>query len=120
MATSLVAGIASTLTVSGMSTNSIETAEELRGHRVATVTGSPGEDFARRWGGTTVGTDNLQDAYDMLIARTVDAVVFDRPQLQYFVGQLGNDTPEISISPAEYERTGYGFALPLDSTCNMS
>src|SRR5690606_38751931 len=76
MATSLIAGIASTLTLSGIGTNSISTAEQLAGRNVAAVTGSPGETFARVNGARVSPAETLEEAYGLLDARLVDAIVF--------------------------------------------
>ncbi len=113
MATSLVAGIASTLTLTGMTTNTITTAEELRGREVAVLSGSPGESFARNYGAKVSGVDSLAKAYQLIEAKTVDAIVFDRPQLQYFLAQQHNRS--LAVSRAEYMPQNYGFAMPLSA-----
>ena len=41
------------------------------------------------------------------------AVVFDRPQLLYFLKEKHN--PDIAVSQAQFEPQGYGFAFPIDS-----
>ncbi len=111
MATSLVAGIASTLTLTGMTTNTIGTAEEMHGRQVAVLAGSPGEDFAREYGADVRAVDSLAKAYSLLKQRAVDAVVFDRPQLRYLIAQR-HDT-SVAVSRAEYMPQNYGFAMPV-------
>jgi polar amino acid transport system substrate-binding protein len=113
-ATSLVAGIASTLTLTGMQMNTISTAEELRGRSVAVLADSPGQTFAVRYGARPRGIESLREGYALLKQGAVDALVFDRPQLQYFLSQQ-HDT-SFAVSNAEYMRQNYGFALPLSST----
>lgn len=112
-ASSLVAGIASTLTLTGLKTSVISTAEQLSGKKVAVLANSPGEEFARRYGASLRGVASLQSAYQLLNSRAVDAVVFDRPQLLYFL-QRQHD-PDLAVSSTEYIRQNYGFALPLSS-----
>ncbi len=112
-AASLLAGIASTLTLTGMSSQVIATAEQLQGHAVAAVADSPGEDFALRYGARVRDVESLEAAYQQIQQRAVDAVVFDRPQLQYFLKE--NDAAGVAISAASYDQQDYGFALPLDS-----
>lgn len=112
-ATSLVAGIASTLTLTGINSQIIGTAEQLRGKPVAVLTDSPGQMFAQRYGARINGVDTLADAYNLLEQRTVDAIVFDRPQLQYFLRQ--RQAPGVAVSSASYAQQNYGFALPLAS-----
>ncbi|HEX5554550.1 MAG TPA: transporter substrate-binding domain-containing protein [Chitinophagaceae bacterium] len=112
-ATTMVAGIASTLTLTGLNTTVISTANALAGKKVAVVAGSPAEDFIRHYRGGEVEIKSLQEGYDKLKAKQVDAVVYDRPQLLYFLQQHQDDGVAVSI--AEYSPQGYGFALPLHS-----
>lgn len=112
-ATSLIAGIASTLTLTGMRTNLVSTAEELRGKKVAVVPGTPGADFARRYGAEIVNVQSMQEGYKLLHRRSAQAIVFDRPQLLYF-GTQQHDSAE-AVSKAEYEHQGYAFAFPSSS-----
>lgn len=49
----------------------------------------------------------------MLKNKEIDAVVFDRPQLMYYLDQ--NPDKHMIISVAEYLMQGYGFAFPLNS-----
>ena len=113
MATSLVAGIASTLTLTGMSTNAITTAEELHGRNVAALAGSPGESFAREYGARVRRVESLDRAYSLMQQRAVDAVVFDRPQLRYFIARKHD--PSVAVARAEYMPQNYGFAMPVSS-----
>ena len=113
VATSLVAGIASTLTLTGLATNTISTAEQLEGRTVAVMEDSPGEEFAHRFGAHTRIVRSLAEAYHLLEQQSVEAVVFDRPQLLYYVKE--RRTSGLSVSNAEYVRQNYGFALPLSS-----
>jgi polar amino acid transport system substrate-binding protein len=112
-ASSLVAGIASTLTLTGLRTSTVSTASQLRGKDVATLANSPGADFARRYGAHVREVDSLQAGYDLLSRRTVAAVVFDRPQLLYLSRQQPDS--QVVVSAAEYSRQNYSFALPLSS-----
>ncbi len=113
MATSLVAGIASTLTLTGMSTNAITTAEEMHGRTVAALAGSPGEAFAREYGAKVRAVESLESAYALMKQRTADAVIFDRPQLRYFMAQKHD--PSVAVSRAEYMPQNYGFAMQVSS-----
>lgn len=113
-ATTMVAGIASTLTIRGMSTTVISTANELNGKNVAVVTGSPADQFVKRYGAHPVAIESLQQGYDMLKNKQADAVVYDRPQLLYFLKQ--HHDKSVAVSVAEYDRQGYGFAMPLQTT----
>lgn len=110
-ATTMVAGIASTLTLTGLNTTVIATANDLSGKKTAVIAGSPSEEFAKKYGAQIVPIKTLQQGYDLLRKKQADAVVYDRPQLLYFLQQHHDES--VSVSTAEYDRQGYGFALPL-------
>lgn len=113
-ATSMVAGIASTLTLTGMMPMAIDTAEKLPGRKVAFPAGSPAGDFVAEHGGITVPEANLDSCYAALLGKRVDAVVFDRPQLLYFT--RSRHDAGIAVSSAQYQPQGYGFAFPLHAS----
>lgn len=112
-ATSMVAGIASTLTLSGLGTSSIKNAEELSKKKAATISGSPAITFLKEYKATIIQTGGLKEAMDKLENKTVDAVVYDQPQLMYFLKEHNDD--DLYIAKAEYYKQGYGFAFPLKS-----
>ncbi|HET7622369.1 MAG TPA: transporter substrate-binding domain-containing protein [Gemmatimonadaceae bacterium] len=113
-ATTMIAGIASTLTLSGMKTSDISTAADLAKRSVAAVPGSPSEALSRRYGAARVAIESPEDGYRLLKSGLVDAVVYDRPQLLYFLKE--HPDRDVALSVAQYERQGYGFALPLNTT----
>ncbi len=57
--------------------------------------------------------ESLPDAFGLLKRRAVDAVVFDRPQLLYFLKEQHDDS--VAVSKAEYMRQAYAFAMPMNS-----
>ncbi len=107
---SLVAFIASALTLSQLQRPAISSASDLRGTRVAVVEHTPGARFAADHGARTIGFVGLDRAIDALAHGKVDAVVFDRPMLRYYM----SEHPELDLQVAEagYQPQGYGFALP--------
>lgn len=112
-ATSMVAGIASILTLSSLDSTTISTIEQLSGRKVATISGSTSEDFLNKSKVKPIGVNNLNEAIERLDSKTVDAVVFDRPQLLYYL--KNNNAERFYISKAEYSKQGYGFAFPTNS-----
>lgn len=112
-ATSMIAGIASILTLTGIQTSEVRTAEELNGKNIAVIKSSPAEDFVLDNGGRAVDVENLKEGYELLKGNKVQAIVFDRPQLLFFMKQHPHD--DLSISTGEYNRQGYGFAFPLNA-----
>lgn len=115
-ATSMVAGIASTLTLSGMGSKAITSLEQLPGKQVATIDDAPAEEFLSDNSIPTVVVQNLDEAYQKLKNKEVDAVVYDRPQLLYFL-KFKKDK-QVQVSKAEYYKQGYGFAFPLQTKIN--
>lgn len=112
-ATSMVAGIASTLTLTSMGSSTVSNVEELSGRKVATIASSPSEAFLKEHKAKITGVNNLADAMSKLKNKEVDAVVYDRPQLLYYMKNHKDEN--MFIAKAEYFQQGYGFAFPSDS-----
>ena len=112
-ATSMIAGIASTLTLSGLGTVQVSSAEQFVNKKIAVLKDSPSADFVLENNGRINTITNLKEGYELLKSKKVDAVVFDRPQMRYYLEQ--NPDKEMIISVAEYLKQGYGFAFPLNS-----
>jgi polar amino acid transport system substrate-binding protein len=112
-ATSMVAGIASTLTLSSLETTTISNIEQLSGRKVATISASPSAEFLNKSKIEVIGVNSLNEAIEKLKSKEVNAVVYDRPQLLYFLKNNSNEN--LYISKAEYYKQGYGFAFPSDS-----
>jgi polar amino acid transport system substrate-binding protein len=112
-ATSMVAGIASTLTLTGLGDSTITKVEELSGKKSATVAGSPATAFVKEHKSKSVSVNTFEEALELLENRKVEAVVYDRPQLLFF--QKNNKENNLYVAKAEYYKQGYGFAFPLKS-----
>ncbi len=112
-ATSLIAGITTTLTLTGMRTNVVSSAEQLNKRRVAVEANSPAEQFARRYGAQIVTVASIQQGYELIGKHQADAMVFDRPQLLYFTTLQRHATE--SVSKAEYDHQAYAFAFSMSS-----
>jgi len=110
---SLTAGIATALTLSQLDHAAIETAGELSGRPVATLQGTTAEELVRRNEGNIIAVESVQEGIDRLVDERVDAVVYDRPVLQYHLRE--NESLGLALSTHEYEPQGYGFAFPLGS-----
>lgn len=106
---SLVAGIASSLTISGMGSNTITEASQLKGIRVAVPSYDVVSGFIRENHANPVKTESLEAAYELLKNKKVDAIIFDRPQLLY-LQQIKNDE-NVMVGKSYYEPAGYGFAF---------
>jgi len=112
-ATTMVAGIASTLTLTGMGSNTITEASQLNGKKIAAPAFQVEKTFLNEMHAKAIQTNSLEDAYQLLQERKVSAIVFDRPQLLYFQKEYQDDN--IMVSRSVYDPTGYGFAFPLKS-----
>lgn len=112
-ATSMVAGIASTLTLTSLGFTPISTLEQLSTHNVATIAESPSAEFLLKNNIKPKEFNTLESAISTLEENKVDAVVYDRPQLLYYLKHHKDD--DLYISKAEYYKQGYGFAFPLNS-----
>ncbi len=110
IASSLTAFLATALTLSQMDGPSIETAEQLRGRRVAVVGGTTSEEFVESVGGRALAAPDVQAAVVLLERGDADAVVFDRPMLRYIISE--DPSLDFRISASEYRRQNYGFAVP--------
>lgn len=112
-ATSMIAGIASVLTFSNFQSVDIKNIEQLNGKKVATISGSPAVNFLKEYNIRIKPAENLDDAMKMLKNKQVDAIVYDRPQLMYYINNHKED--DLEIAKAEYYQQGYGFAFPKES-----
>ncbi|HET7118819.1 MAG TPA: transporter substrate-binding domain-containing protein [Hanamia sp.] len=113
-ATSMVAGIASTLTLTAMNHTLISNAEDLNHKNIAVMDNSPASKFITEYGGKKVIIQNISDGVQLLKEKKADALVFDRPQLLYYLQK--HPEKDMTLSHSEYEKQGYGFVFPLHST----
>lgn len=110
---SLIAGIASTLTLTGIQGNVLNNVEQLSDKKVAVIKKSPALDFINEYRAIPVEVDNFEEAYQKLKKKELAAVVYDRPQMMYFLKKIGEE--KMHISKAEYYKQGYGFATSINS-----
>ena len=113
-ATSMVAGIASTLTLASLGTSPISNIEQLANKNVATISNSPSEAFIEEHNANALGVNSLEEAISRLKNGEVAAVFYDRPQLLFHLKKEKDE--ELFMAKAEYYKQGYGFAFPLESS----
>ncbi len=107
------ATITSAITVSKLA-GAINGPQDLPGKRVATVRNSTSETFLRRIPGVRVQLfDRIEDAYAMLEAGRVDAVVYDFPVLSHHVVNGGKGKVRL-VGPV-FQHEPYGIAFPEGS-----
>ena len=111
---SITAGLASTFTVSlTHSSKAMISPAQIRGKRVAVITGSSSVATAKAYGGRPISVKTLDKAVDLLIDNKVDGVIFDRPTLRYYL-KLNPDQP-LKLAPFNLSRETFGFVLKADS-----
>ena len=101
------------MTFSNFQSVDIKNIEQLNGKKVATLSGSPSIDFLNEYNIRIKPVGNLDQAMKMLNNKEVDAIVYDRPQLMYYINNHKED--DLEIAKAEYYQQGYGFAFPKES-----
>ena len=110
---SLTAQIATALTLSHLEDSTISSADDLSGRRVASKAGSTALDFIRAHRGRSVEAPDLDGAVAALLDGRAEAVIFDRPALQYQSAQRAEEN--LVVSEAGYDAQGYGFAFSIRS-----
>lgn len=86
--------------------------EDLPGRKVATTQNSTSAAYLGQHRAQVVEVASIEAAYDALSARTVDAVVFDAPVLQYYASHDGKG--KVQVVGAVFRREDYGIVFPLD------
>ncbi|PVW17389.1 transporter substrate-binding domain-containing protein [Marixanthomonas spongiae] len=113
MATSFVAGIATTLTVSSQQEKTIKNLGQLEGKKVATPSYDKVLNQVRNVGGSPVPVTNVNEAYQLLKDEQVDAVLYDEVPLEYVF--KNEDKEEFILSKKNIQPQHYGFIFPLKS-----
>jgi len=114
---SFTAAIATSLTVSQLA-SSIESIDDLYGAKVVTLSDSASARFLTNIRVKHNTTTDLNSALEDLQAGKIDAVVYDKPILQYLTTTQFQD--DIQILPGEIERQDYAIGLPTNSPVRES
>jgi ABC-type amino acid transport substrate-binding protein len=110
---SFTAAIATSLTVNQLA-SSVKGTDDLYGAQVVTLSNSASSAFLNSINVRHTTTDDLVSALKSLNERKIDAVVYDKPILQYLVKTQYGDA--IQILPGEIERQDYAVGLPSNSS----
>ncbi len=92
--------------------------EDLAGRPVATVSGTTSTEVAIRYGARLREVERIDDAYGLLAAGAVDAILFDAAPLMRHAVEDGNNT--VTIVGPLIERQNYGIAFPAGSELRES
>lgn len=113
---SLTAGLASAITIalSGDSTERFSSTSNLEQARLATVRGSSSVQVVQNYSKRVQQVPNLAAAVELLSTDKADAVVFDRPAMEYYLSQ--NPELNLKLTDLSLGTELYGFVLPIDSS----
>lgn len=83
--------------------------QDLANHKIATVKGTTGAQYAQKNRLQQVGFDTPEEAIQALVKGKVQAVVHDLPILQYVL--INQHTANLTILPGSFQRQDYAFGL---------
>jgi polar amino acid transport system substrate-binding protein len=114
MATSFVAGIASTLTASNNNSKTITSLNEIDSEKkVAVPSISRLSDNIRANGGKPIEVSDIDEALKYLNEGKIDAIVYDIIPLEYIYNKL--DKKEYVLTTNGLYKQNYGFVFPNNS-----
>jgi ABC-type amino acid transport substrate-binding protein len=86
---------------------------DLVSHRVGVLDGSTSQEYMQQIKARILVFDRIDDAYQWLIKGRLDAVVYDRPNLQYFAQHEGKG--QVEVVGRTFAPQDYGIAIPHGS-----
>lgn len=113
MISAFTAAIASALTVDKLDSG-INSLSELNNVRVGTVKGSSSEEYLTQNGIDFITTKNIEEGFELIEKKQIDAFVYDAPILKFFV-KSKNIANKFRVLPIILDPINYAFALPADS-----
>ena len=106
------AAVTSSLTVQQLR-GDINGPDDLPGKRVASIKGSTSAEYLRQHDVEPVEFTEMEQAYQALQARSVDAVVYDAPVLLYYAAHEGKG--RVQTAGTLFRRENYGIVFPSNS-----
>src|SRR5690554_6706274 len=113
LATSFVAGIATTFSKSSNEDNTITSLSHLENKRVAVPNYKKIMDKVRDAHGNPVAVNDVSEGYQMLLDKKVDALIYDEIPLEYIFED--SKRKEFVLSKKRIEPQYYGFLFPIGS-----
>jgi len=116
---SLIGGLASafTLALSELPADSLTQPEDMRGKRMAVVTGTTGETWAAEYQAKLVQCSSLEEAISLVVEGKTDGAIFGRPTLEYYLSQH-LDVP-LQLVDFRINEENLGFVLPHDTPLSV-
>ncbi len=115
----ITAVFTSTLTVDRMNTT-INSVDDLKSIRVATVKGSSSEAFLNKQNVSTLPEADVDAAMQALVDKKAGAVVYDAPLIRYWLTTHEQFKDKLGLVGSPFSRQHYGFAMPIDSPLRKS
>ncbi|MGD2023604.1 MAG: transporter substrate-binding domain-containing protein, partial [Desulfobacterales bacterium] len=84
--------------------------QDLVARRVGVLDGSTSQKYMQQFKARLYAFDRIDDAYQWLINGRLDAVVYDRPNLQYYARHEGQG--EVEVVGRTFAPQDYGIAIP--------
>ncbi len=112
LVSSIIAGVASTLTVAKID-HMIATPEDLARGRIASIKHSVSDRYLRDRRIYPSYHDNVYAGLKAITEGKADAMVYDAPLLQYII--KGHFPEQLMMTEARFESQNYGIALPENS-----
>lgn len=113
LATSFVAGIATTFSQSSKDDQTITNLTQLQRKRVAVPNYKKIADIIRDFQGIPIPVEDVSEGYRLLLDEKVDAVIYDEIPLEYIFER--EKEKDYVLSRKRIEPQFYGFMLPLEN-----
>jgi ABC-type amino acid transport substrate-binding protein len=107
-----IATLSSNITLQKLRSN-INGTHDLVERRVGVLDGSTSQKYMQRFKAKLYAFDRIDDAYQWLVNGWLDAVVYDRPNLQYFAQHEGKG--KVKVVGSAFAPQDYGVAVPSGS-----
>ncbi|WP_310991168.1 transporter substrate-binding domain-containing protein [Aequorivita marina] len=114
LATSFVAGIATTFSQSSEDDYTITSIKQLENKKVAVPNYKKIIDRVRDSDGTPIPVGDVSEGYEMLLKGKVDALIYDEIPLEYIFSE--DKKEEFVLSKKKLSPQYYGFLFPIGST----
>ncbi len=78
------------------------------------VTGTSSVEWGKYYQAELLETDSLKEALELVVSGQTEGAIFDRPALQYYLGQ--HPQLELRLSSFNLGTESYGFVLPRNNS----
>lgn len=114
LATTFVAGIATTLSLTVREDKTITSMQQLENKKVAVPDYTKIKERVRNVAGQPIAVPTVSEGYNMLLNKEVDALIYDEIPLEYIFA--ATEKEDYVLSKKEIEPQYYGFVFPIGSS----